>query len=166
MNGAQIALIVLAVAAIVMVVLYFVGKKLQKKQADQREQMMAAAQPATIMIIDKKMMKMRDANLPKVVMEQTPKRMQGAKLPIVKAKIGPQIMNLICDDSIFADLPVKGEVKVMISGIYITSFKNIRGKKVANDKNVKQGLASKLRAKQRDLEKQIEKEDKGSKKKK
>ena len=166
MNGAQIALIVLAVAAIVMVVLYFVGKKLQKKQADQREQMLAAAQPATIMIIDKKMMKMRDANLPKVVMEQTPKRMQGAKLPIVKAKIGPQIMNLICDDSIFADLPVKGEVKVMISGIYITSFKNIRGKKVVNDKNVQQGLASKLRAKQRDLEKQIEKEDKGSKKKK
>ena len=53
--------------------------------------------------------------------------MRRAKLPIVKAKIGPQITSLICDAAIFDSVPVKKEVKATISGIYITEVKGIRG---------------------------------------
>lgn len=156
MSGGQIALIVVLVALVVLAVLYFVGNKLQKKQNAQKEQIQAAAQPCTMMIIDKKMMKMKDANLPKAVIEQTPKRMQNMKLPIVKAKIGPQITNLICDDAIFSDLPVRGEVKAMLSGIYIVSVKNVRG--TVEKPQGKQTMAMKMRAKQRKYEQQLAEE--------
>ena len=72
-------------------------------------------------------MKLKDAGLPAAVLEQAPKYMRRAKLPIVKAKIGPQIMSLICDADIFDSVPVKKEVKATISGIYITDVKGIRG---------------------------------------
>ena len=122
-------LIVIAILVVILVVLYIVGNRLQKKQSAQKEAMLQAAQPVTMLVIDKKMLPMKDANLPKQVLESTPKRYQKAKLPIVKAKIGPQIINLICDDGIFDVMPVRGEVKAMVSGIYITSVKNVRGKK-------------------------------------
>ena len=37
--------------------------------------------------------------------------MRNSKMPIIKAKIGPQIMSLICDEKIFDSVPVKKEVK-------------------------------------------------------
>ena len=116
-------LIVIAILVVILVVLYIVGNRLQKKQSAQKEAMLQAAQPVTMLVIDKKMLPMKDANLPKQVLESTPKRYQKAKLPIVKAKIGPQIINLICDDGIFDVMPVRGEVKAMVSGIYITSVR-------------------------------------------
>ena len=128
-----IMIIVIVVALAIMFVLYRVGDKLQKKQSAQREQMVEAAQPMNMLIIDKKMLPMKDAGLPKMVMEQTPKRYQKAKLPIAKVKVGPQIMNMICDDAIFDELPTRGEVKAMVSGIYIISVKSVRGKKVAQE---------------------------------
>ena len=90
--------------------------------------MKAAAQTISMLVIDKKMMKLKDANLPKIVLEQTPKYLRGSKLPIVKVKAGPQIMNLICDAKIFNSVPVKTEVKAVVSGIYITEIKGSRQK--------------------------------------
>ena len=46
---------------------------------------------------------------------------------MVKAKVGPQVMSLVCDDKIFDNVPVKKEVKATVSGIYITSVKGIHG---------------------------------------
>ena len=129
-----------------LIALYIVGNKLQKKQSAQKEMMKEQAQPVTMLVIDK-MLPMKDAGLPKMVMEQTPKRYQKAKMPIVKAKIGPQIMNLICDDGIYDQMPVRGEVKAMVSGIYIMSVKNVRGK--IEEKKGKKTFGEKLRAKQR-----------------
>ena len=155
-----IMLIILAVLGIAMFVLYRFGKNLQEKQITQKEQMVAAAQPTTMLIIDKKMLPLKDAGLPKMVMEQTPKRYQKAKLPIVKAKVGPQIMNLIADDAIFDDLPTKGEVKAMVSGIYIVSVKSIRGKKnqpaeEEDTKKKRKGFQARMREKQVKYQKQL-----------
>ena len=50
-----------------------------------------------------------------------------AKVPVVKAKIGPKVMTLIADGRVFDSLPVKTEAKVVISGIYITEIKSVRG---------------------------------------
>ncbi len=143
-----IALIVLVVLVAGLIALYIFGNKMQKKQMAQKEQMMAAAQPVSMLIIDKKFMKMKDAKLPKVVMEQTPKRYQNSKLPIVKAKIGPQIMTLIADDAIFDNLPTKGEVKAMVSGIYIVQVKSVRGKVAPVEEGKKKSFGAKLRKKQ------------------
>ena len=48
-------------------------------------------------------------------------------MPIVKAKVGPKVMTLMCDDKIFPYIPVKKEVKAVVSGLYITDVKGIRG---------------------------------------
>ena len=155
-----IMIIVIVVALALMFVLYRVGDKLQKKQSAQREQMVEAAQPMNMLIIDKKMLPMKDAGLPKMVMEQTPKRYQKAKLPIAKVKVGPQIMNMICDDAIFDELPTRGEVKAMVSGIYIISVKSVRGKKVAQEeetgkKKKKGNWRTRMRKRQVEMQKQL-----------
>lgn len=122
-----ILLVILAIMIIALVVLYFLGKKAQKKQAEQQAQIDAAKQTVTMLIIDKKKLKLKDSGLPQIVMEQTPKYLRGTKMPIVKAKVGPQIMSLICDAQIFDSVPVKKEVKAVVSGIYITEVKGLRG---------------------------------------
>ena len=164
MPGWVTAVVVLVVVVGIFVGLYFFGQKLQKKQAAQQEQMQAAAQPATILVIDKKRMKMKDANLPKIVMDQVPKRLRGSKMPIVKAKIGPQVMSLICDEGIFEDIPVKREVKVMISGIYIVSVKNIRGGASNQDEPKKKSWRARLFNKQKELQAQVNADREASKK--
>ncbi len=115
--------IIVVIMIIALIVLYFVGKKMQKKQDESQAQMQAAAQTATILVIDKKRIKLKDAGLPKIVLENTPKYLRGSKVPIVKAKIGPRIMSLMCDEKIFPVLPVKKELKVVLSGIYIMDVK-------------------------------------------
>ena len=134
----MIIMIVLIIAAIV--VLYFLGKKAQKKQAEQQEQIQAAKQTVSMLIIDKKKMKIKDSGLPQMVIDQTPKLMRGSKLPIVKAKIGPQIMSLVCDDKIFDKVPVKKEVKASVSGIYIVDVKGLHNVKQSNEPAKKQNV--------------------------
>ncbi|MDD4112797.1 MAG: hypothetical protein PHC56_07170 [Herbinix sp.] len=126
MDFLTVLLIVAVVIVAIFIVLYFVGKKLQKKQADSEEQMKAIAQTFSILVIDKKKMKLSEANLPKMVLEQTPKYLRRSKVPIVKAKIGPKVMSLMCDAKIFDLIPIKKEVKAVISGIYITDVKGLR----------------------------------------
>ncbi len=128
-----ILLIILAVLVIVLVVLYFLGKKMQKRQEEQQEQIDAAKQTVSMLIIDKKRMKIRESGLPAMVIEQTPKYLRWSKVPIVKAKVGPQVLSLMCDDKIFDSIPVKKEVKASVSGIYITGVKGMHGKPVVTD---------------------------------
>lgn len=138
-----IVIMVLMIAAIVALVIF--GKRMQKKQEEQQEQIEAAKQNVSMLIIDKKRMKLKDAGLPQIVMDQTPKLLRGSKLPIIKAKIGPQIMNLICDEKIFDQVPIKKEVKATVSGIYVTSVKGLHGKTVVEEK--KKGFWANLLAK-------------------
>ncbi|HIT90907.1 MAG TPA: hypothetical protein IAC41_10895 [Candidatus Merdenecus merdavium] len=122
-----VLLIVLAVAVAVLAGLYFFGRKAQKKQEEQQAQIEASKQLVSMLVIDKKRLKLKDAGLPQIVIDQTPKLLRGSKLPIVKAKIGPKIMTLICDEKIFDLVPLKKEVKAEVSGIYITSIRGLRG---------------------------------------
>ena len=125
-----VLLVILAVLLIAVVVLYFLGKKAQKKQDEQQAQIEAMKQTVSMLIIDKKRMKLKDAGLPQAVIEQTPKWLRGSKLPIVKAKVGPQIMSLISEEKIFDSIPVKKEVKAVVSGIYITDVRGLHDKPV------------------------------------
>lgn len=146
MNTVTIVLLVILVVLIIAVVaLYFLGKKMQKKQAQQEEMIAASAQQISMLIIDKGRMRLRDANLPAVVLEQTPKYLRRSKVPIVKAKVGPRVMTLMCDEKVFDVMPVKKEVKATVSGIYITGVKGVRGSLEAPKK--KKGFFARLRDK-------------------
>ena len=132
-----VLLVILAVLIITLVVLYFLGKKAQKKQEEQQHQINAMKQTVSMLIIDKKRMKIKESGLPQAVIDQTPKLMRGSKLPIVKAKVGPQILSLVSDEKIFDSIPVKKEVKAVVSGIYITEVKGLHGKQPVVEKKKK-----------------------------
>ena len=121
----MIVIIVVLLAACI--ALYFFGKKAEKRQAEQQEQMEAAAQTVSMLVIDKKKMKLKEAGLPAIVLENTPKYLRRTKVSVVKAKIGPKIMTLMCDNKVFEVIPVKKEVKAVVSGLYITGIKSVRG---------------------------------------
>lgn len=129
-----VILIVLIIGA---VVLYFIGKKAQKKQAEQQEMLEANKQTLSMLIIDKKRMKIKESGLPQMVIDQTPKMMRNTKMPIIKAKVGPQIVSLICDEKIYDSVPVKKEVKAVVSGIYVLGVKGLHGKAEAQPQKKK-----------------------------
>lgn len=122
-----VLLVILIVLIVAFVVLFFLGKRAEKKQAQQQEQLDAAAQTVSMLIIDKGRMKLRDAGFPSIVLESTPKYLRRSKVPVVKAKVGPKIMTLMCDAKVFEQIPVKKEVKATVSGIYITAVRGLRG---------------------------------------
>ncbi len=122
-----VLLVILAVLVVGLIVLYFLGKKAQKKKEQQDEQLAASAQTVSMLIIDKKRMRLNESGLPQAVIDQTPKMMRRSKLPIVKAKVGPRVMSLIADESVYDLIPLKKEVKATVSGIYITKVTGVRG---------------------------------------
>ncbi|MCI5622725.1 MULTISPECIES: hypothetical protein [Anaerostipes] len=137
-----ILLIVGIIIAAILGILYYYGNKMQKKQEEQRAQLDEMAQTVSMLVIDKKRMKIMDAGFPKMVTDNIPKRAKMSKVPIVKVKIGPKITPLLCDEAIFDDVPVKAEIKAVVSGIYITSIKNLRN--VAPPEPEKKGIRAKL----------------------
>ncbi|MDO4633150.1 MAG: hypothetical protein Q4B01_04765 [Eubacteriales bacterium] len=145
MSVTNILIIILLVLVVALAVLYFLGRRLQKRQAEQQVQMEAAKQTVTMLIIDKKMMKLKESGLPQMVIDQTPKLMRRSKLPIVKAKVGPRIMTMVADASIFESIPVKKEVKATVSGIYITAVKGVRGPLEQPAQKKKKGFFSRFR---------------------
>jgi hypothetical protein len=150
------------IAAII--ALYFLGKRAQKKKEEQDAQIAAAAQTVTMLVIDKKRMRLKDAGLPQQVVEQTPKIMRRSKLPIVKAKVGPKVMSLIADEAVFAEIPVKKEVKATVSGLYITGVKGLRGPIEKPQK--KKGFRAKLQDKYNSLNAQMKEEKAATEKEK
>ena len=143
MKPIGIVLLVIAIILVAaMIVLYFLGKKAQKKKEEQDEQMKAAQ-----------------------VMEQANKLMQRAKLPIVKAKVGPRVMTLIADEQIYDDIPVKKEVKATVSGLYITGVRGLRGP-LEKPVKKKKGFRAKLQEKYNEANARLKESKSGSSSKK
>lgn len=136
-TGAIVAIVVVAVIILLIVGLYFLGKNLQKKQTEQRATLDAHKQSVSLLVIDKKRMKPKDAGLPATIIDQIPKAARNVKMPLVKVKIGPQIMTMFCDESIFDLVPVKKEVRAEISGMYLMSVKGVHGTVIKKDEKKK-----------------------------
>ena len=64
--------VVLGIALVVLIVLSILGRKMQKKQEANDAAMQQAAQTMSLLIIDKKRMKLKEAGLPSIVIEQAP----------------------------------------------------------------------------------------------
>ncbi|MCR5249980.1 MAG: hypothetical protein K6E50_05180 [Lachnospiraceae bacterium] len=132
-----ILIIVLVVLIAAIIGLYFAGKKLQKQQTEQQAMLESNKQTVSLLVIDKKRMKIKEAQLPSAVTSQIPKLQQNLKVPLVKVKIGPQITTLFCDDKIFDYVPVKKEVKAEISGMYLMGVKGVHGTQIQKDEKKK-----------------------------
>nr|WP_207720538.1 hypothetical protein [Catenibacillus scindens] len=126
----------MAILVAAIIVLSIWGKKQQKRMDESQKEIEANAQNVTMLIIDKKKMPLKQAGLPQVVVDATPKLLRRSKVPVVKAKVGPRVMVLISDDKIFDMIPVKQEVKATVSGIYITKVRSLRGPALVAPKKV------------------------------
>lgn len=149
----QIVLLVITIILVVaLIALYIVGKKLQKKKDESDRQMEAVAQTVPMLIIDKKKIKIKDAGLPAIVYEQTPKMLRRQKVPIVKAKVGPKIQTFMCDATIFDEIPLKKEVRATVSGLYITNVKGMRKPLEKPEGKKKKKLSQRLQDKAKSLQ--------------
>ncbi|MDO5475533.1 MAG: hypothetical protein Q4F43_00295 [Eubacteriales bacterium] len=142
-----VLLIILVVLLAVVIALYFIGKRLQARQAESDAQIQSMKKPMTLLVIDKKRLKLKESGLPDQVIQQTPWYAKRSKVPVVKAKVGPQFINFICDEKIFDSIPVKKQVKAMVSGIYIVELKGVRGGMPADTTPRKKSWVEKLQEK-------------------
>ena len=134
--------IVIAILALVLVGLYFWGRKLQTKYDEQQKIISDNKQAVTLFVIDKKKEALTNLKLPKQVKDQLPRLYKKRKMPVVIAKIGPQIQTLLCDQKIYDVLPTKKQVKVELAGILIV---NVVSGKLPGTK--KKGFIAKLQDK-------------------
>ena len=122
-----VLLVILAILIVGFVALLIYGRKMQKKQEASQANIREGAQTFSILVIDKKRMKISEAGFPQIVLDQTPKYLRRAKVPVIKAKIGPKVATLMCEEKIFDLVPIKKEVKAVINGIYVIDVKGLRG---------------------------------------
>ena len=138
-----VMIVITVVLLIAAVVLYFLSRKAEKKQAEQSAAMEANKQVVSMLVIDKKKVRFKDAGFPQSVVDQAPKLSRLMKVPAVKAKVGPQIITFIADEKIFDSIPLKKEVKATISGMYITGVKELRASKGPAEPPKKKGFFKK-----------------------
>jgi hypothetical protein len=120
--------IVAIVILITGVAVYFLNSWAGKKQAQQNEMIAQHKQTVSLYVIDKKKDKIANANFPKEMASQVPRLGRMMKMPLVKVKIGPQIMTMMCDGDTFKILPVKKTVQVEVAGAYIVGMKGQKTK--------------------------------------
>lgn len=123
-----IIFIVSILILVVGVVLYFLNSWAGKKASQQNEMVAQHKQTVSIYVIDKKKDKLTNANFPKAMTDQIPRMGRMFKMPLVKAKVGPQIMTLMCEEETFKILPLKKTVSVEMAGAYIVSMKGKKTK--------------------------------------
>ena len=119
--------IVAACVAGAIVALHFYSKHVQKKHDEQQEQIDSYRQTYSMLVIDKKKMRLKDAGFPDYVVAQMPKFSRLFKYPVVKAKVGPKVTTFITDKNVYEQIPVKKEIKADVSGLYITAVRSVRG---------------------------------------
>ena len=121
----SVLITVLIILSAVLVILYILGRRLQAKQAMQQPMLEANTMEVSMLIIDKKKLRVKEAvaaGLPEQVEKEMPVYARMSKLP------------------------VKKEVKVAVSGIYIRSIKSVRGG-VVPEMPKQKGFFAKLRGK-------------------
>ncbi|MDD6667552.1 MAG: hypothetical protein PUE58_06345 [Lachnospiraceae bacterium] len=159
-----VLLIITAVLVAFTIFLYFFGKRAEKKRDEQEAQIQAAAQTVSMLIIDKKMVRLKDSGLPENVIESTPWYGKRAKVPVVKVKVGPKVMTMIAANEIYDDIPVKKEVKASVSGLYINSVRGLHGK-IEHTPKKKKGFRAKLMNRYKSLKEETKSESGKGKKK-
>lgn len=138
----DIIIIVMFVGAGLVALLFFINKKASKKINEQQELVERSKQLTSMYVIDKKRSKISEVNMPSMVVEQMPKYYKYLKLNFVQAKVGPQIVTLMCDKKVFNAMPLKKNVKVELAGMYIVTLIGMKSdeelKQLKKDKKAKE----------------------------
>ena len=140
-TGSDIFIIVLVLIAAIVAGLYYLNRRTMRRVIQTQDFIDQNRMTAQIFVIDKKQERPSAHNLPKNVFEQLPKSAKMRKTYLVKAKVGPQIITLMCDKPVYEVLPVKKNVKVDLAGMYIVS---ITGMNLADKK--KKTISEKMSA--------------------
>ena len=129
MSRTQIITLIIsaAVCVVLIIVMYRLAKRNEKRRNEQQASIDQMAQNYTMLIIDKKKMKLKDSGLPQQVIDDTPWYAKRSKVPVVIAKVGPKIVTLIADNNVYDLIPVKKEIKATVAGIYISDVRGLRG---------------------------------------
>lgn len=143
MNPLDIIFLVFLVVIAVVAILYFLNKWATKKMGEQQSLIEHTRTVTNIYVIDKKRDKPTNVKLPKAAIEQMPKYSKMMKMYFVQAKIGPQILTLMCEKKVFNALPVKKNVKVGLSGIYIVDMVGMKSEKQLKDEKKAKEAAKK-----------------------
>lgn len=122
MSIGDIIIIVALVIGGVVIGMYYLNRFAYKKMDTQQTLIEKSKQTTSIFVINKKRAKISEVNVPKVMVDNMPKLYKFMKLRFVQAKIGPQIMTLICDKKVYEAIPLKKNVKVELAGIYIVKI--------------------------------------------
>ena len=130
-TGWIVTIIILAAAIAAIVALNLLSKRIQKRHDAQQEQINSYKQTYSMLVIDKKKMKLQEAGFPDYVVAQMPRMSRMFKYPVVKAKVGPKVMTFLTEKAVYEQIPVKREIKADVSGLYITGVRSVRGGNVA-----------------------------------
>ena len=120
MTFGDIVIIISVIVVIIIALMYHFGKKNYVKNLEAQSFINQYKTVTPILVIDKRLEKPSLQNLPKNIYEKLPKTAHIRKMPIVKAKVGPQITTLVCDKNVYDVLPNKKTIKVELAGIYIS----------------------------------------------
>ena len=131
LTATDIIIIVIIAVAILMFVMYRLNQKATGRMIQAQDYIDANRTTVQIFVIDKRQEKPSASNMPKQVFEQMPKRAKMRKANLIRAKVGPQIVTLMCDKPVYDVMPVKKTVKVDLAGMYIVGIKgmNLEDKK-------------------------------------
>jgi len=121
LNTSDIVIIIVLVLAAATAFLWYLNKKSMRKMVQAQDFIEQNLTTAQIFVIDKKQEKPSLTNLPKAVYDQMPRTSKMRKVNLVRAKVGPQIVTLMCDKPVYEVLPAKKTVKVDLAGMYIVS---------------------------------------------
>ena len=121
-NISDILIIIIIVLALLCVGMYFLNKRGMRKMIQAQDFIDQNRTTVQIFVIDKRQEKPSPSNMPKAVYAQMPKTAKMRKTNLVRAKVGPQIVTLMCDKPVYQVLPVKKNVKVDLAGMYIVGI--------------------------------------------
>ncbi|MCL2354060.1 MAG: hypothetical protein FWC69_05465, partial [Defluviitaleaceae bacterium] len=113
----DILIIVFAAIVAIAAGLYFLNRWASKRYSVQQDMVSKNKMPASIYVIDKKHDKAANVQLPKMVSDNLPKTAKVMKMHFIKAKVGPQIVTLMCDKNIYGFLELRKSYNVELAGI-------------------------------------------------
>ena len=122
MNASDITIIIILALAVAIYFGYRMNRKAMGQMIQAQDFIEANRQTVQIFVIDKKNEKPSTSNMPKMVYEQLPKKAKAKKAFLVRAKVGPQIVTLMCDKPVYDVMPVKKNVRVDLAGMYIVGI--------------------------------------------
>ena len=122
MNASDIMIIIIVLLAIGIFFAYRMNRKAMGQMIQAQDFIDANRQTVQIFVIDKRNEKPSASNMPKAVFEQLPQKAKARKAFLVRAKVGPQIVTLMCDKPVYNVMPVKKNVKVELAGMYIVGI--------------------------------------------